>query len=221
MHQDGYLRRADGLGWALNWHGRPLFQIRTDCGQVCATSDGVDDTSFTTQASPPQAIDRPCRGSAESTLRPSPRPIYASPQLAVFNFNLVLRVPSPYLSFLLLSSPTTSPLSSDLHVHLRPTYPARFAMAPVAGFVPEIITNVLRSPFLRKGNKTPRKGATTDDPTASPSVPHAGPSDAAVLQSSPRIAKLDNQALSTSVEVCLLIEAHASQPHTNLPTCRA
>ena len=83
-------------------------------------------------------------------------------------------------------------------------------MAPVAGFVPEIISNVLRSPFLRKGNKTPRKGATTDEATAPSSVPQAGSSDAAVLQSSPRVATLDNKASSTSIEVGFAFDSRIS-----------
>ena len=96
-------------------------------------------------------------------------------------------------------------------------------MAPVAGFVPELISNVLKSPFLRKGNKTPRRGSTTDEATPSSSEPQAGSPDAAaaVLQSSPRVATLDNQALSASVEVGFPSISHVGRPHSCLLTCRA
>ncbi|KZT70369.1 hypothetical protein DAEQUDRAFT_220237 [Daedalea quercina L-15889] len=73
-------------------------------------------------------------------------------------------------------------------------------MAPVAGFVPDIVTNVFKSPFFRRGNKTPRKKTSSDNVSPSPSSPQAGPSDPVVLQSSPRVAMLENHVLSASVE---------------------
>ncbi|TFY53608.1 hypothetical protein EVJ58_g9358 [Rhodofomes roseus] len=72
-------------------------------------------------------------------------------------------------------------------------------MAPVAGFVPEIVTNVLKSPFFRRA-KTPRKGAASDNADTPPPEPQAGPSEPAVLQTSPRVAMLENQAKPVSAE---------------------
>ena len=132
-----------------------------------------------------------------------------TPQLAVFNLNLnrTLRTPLLHLSSLLPSSRTTRFPRLFPSRSPAPPNPTGRAMAPVAGFVPDIISNVLRSPFLRKGNKTPRKGAATEEATASSSVPQAGSEDATALQSSPRVATLDNTTLSASVEVGSLFDS--------------